>query len=317
VLSSVAVTLAAVEAGFRINDRHTPKEHTIGSFSEPGYFTADHELGYGPVPNVRRTARKMFGSQVIFDATYTIDSSGSRITVGNPDGPAWVFMGCSFTFGEGVNDDETLPWQVSVGLHDSAHVVNLGFHGYGAHQMLRQLETNRLHGVTRPVKHVIYQAINEHVRRSAGRAWWDLQGPSYRISGDTVVYGGPFRSQRHVKFLGAILRSKTVSYFANRFYFNSGFSDRDLDLYTRIVERSARIAKTNLGADFTILYWDDDTPEAKRALAGLRKTGLPIILVSSIIPRAEWKGLLYPHDRHPRPRANVRLARGIVSLLDH
>ena len=97
-------------------------------------------LGYGPRPGVRVVSRKTVGNQLIYDVDYTISDRRVRVTRGNPNGDTWLFMGCSLMFGEGVNDDETLPAYFSADLGYQANVVNLGFHGYGPHQMLRSLE---------------------------------------------------------------------------------------------------------------------------------------------------------------------------------
>jgi hypothetical protein len=47
-------------------------------------------------------------------------------------------FGCSFTFREGVEDREAMPYLV--GELSKYIVYNFGFHGYGAHQMLSALE---------------------------------------------------------------------------------------------------------------------------------------------------------------------------------
>ena len=54
-------------------------------------------------------SRKTVGNQLIYDVDYTISDRRVRVTRGNPNGDTWLFMGCSNMFGEGVNDDETLP----------------------------------------------------------------------------------------------------------------------------------------------------------------------------------------------------------------
>ena len=115
-----------------------------GTYTEGGYFGDDDELGYAPAPGRRVTSRKTMGKQLVYDVAYTFSGQGARVTKGDRNGDTWLFMGCSFTFGEGVNDDETLPAYFSAGLGHQANVVNLGFHGYGPHQMLRSLETDRL-----------------------------------------------------------------------------------------------------------------------------------------------------------------------------
>ena len=53
------------------------------------------------------------------------------------------FFGGSQTFGEGLNDDETIPAlvQKKTRVH---RVYNYAYRGYGPHQMLRMIETNAL-----------------------------------------------------------------------------------------------------------------------------------------------------------------------------
>jgi len=159
----------------------------------------DPELGYALNPGVRVSASRTMGDSALYRVTYTTTDDGVRRTRGNVHGDTWLFMGCSFTFGDGVEDDETLPSRFSEQLGWNANVVNLGVSGYGAHQVLRLLETGRLGGAAPPVKHVIYQAIKAHVARTAGRFRWGLDGPAYRISGDSVRYDGPLHGRTFVR----------------------------------------------------------------------------------------------------------------------
>jgi hypothetical protein len=225
-------------------------------------------------------------------------------------------MGCSYTFGEGLNDDQTLAARVSRELGYSANVVNLGIPGHGPHQVLRELETDRLPGVTRPVKHVIFETIYYHVRRTAGRARWDPNGPRYDLDGDSVIYRGPFRSRLAGGLISLSAKSALMRYFYDRVRFGPRFNDRELEVYGRIIERSARLAREKLGADFTIIYWDDSGAAAEKVLARLRKTGLPLILVSSIIPRKDWDQYLFAGDKHPNARANEVLGRYVANALN-
>src|SRR5580698_4589379 len=86
----------------------------------------------------------------IYHARYTIiaDSIGSyrfnhRIGFQNPSGrepeshptPEIVFLGCSFTFGQGVSDTETLPYRV--GAQRNVSTLNLSGIGYGIHQVYK------------------------------------------------------------------------------------------------------------------------------------------------------------------------------------
>ena len=172
-LAAASLALAGMEA------------HFAGMFSADGggeiaspveydvpYFRSHDVLGYGPRPGVTVRARKAGAAQVSFEATYSIDSLGLRISPPDlpPDAPCVLFFGGSFTFGDGVENHETMPW--IVGILSGYRPYNFGFHGYGPHQMIAALEaglvTERV-GDCR-VEAVVYQAMGGHPSRAAGTA---------------------------------------------------------------------------------------------------------------------------------------------------
>jgi hypothetical protein len=316
---SLAMGLSLLEMTFATLAKLKPGGlESSGTYVEGGYFVQGGDLGYGPAPGVRVTSKLTWNSPEgrvpSYDVVYTISDQGVRVTRGNPDGDTWLFTGCSMMFGEGVNDDETLPAYFSAALDHRANVVNLGFHGYGPHQMLRSLETDRtrplLHGV---VKQVVYEGIYDHPIRAAGKDAWDVFGPSYVLAGDGVAYAGPF----HGRFVGLVRRvlrkSDFVTFVLDRVIPHAKPSDEDIERYARILERSAQLAREKLGAGFTVIYWDADGESSARVLARLRKTDLSIMLVSDVIPRSEWAGLRIPGDVHPKPEVNRRLAAALAA----
>jgi hypothetical protein len=304
-LEGVFATLAVLDPN---------RSKVAGSYVAGGYFVNDEELGYAPRPGVRVTSRKTVGKQVIYDVAYTITKQGVRLTRGNPNGDTWLFMGCSFMFGEGVNDDETLPAAFSADLGYRANVVNLAFHGYGPHQALRSLEIDRprdlVHG---RVKQVIYEGIWTHAWRAAGRDVWDFYGPRYTLSGDSVVYSGRFHSRLAGLTLKVLTKSDLFRFVLDRTLFRQRLSDDDIELYARILERTARLARLRYGTGFTVLYWDQDNEQSRRVLARLQLTGLQLVRVSDLVPRAEWETLRLPGDGHPTPEANRRFAAALAA----
>jgi hypothetical protein len=141
-------------------------------------------LGYGPAPGKSVRAWKTVGHDVIYDVTYTIDDSGFRLTP-RPATPVGIertiaFLGGSYAFGEGLNDDETLPFYFARTQDFRHSVLNLGFSGYGPHQMLRILELGLLDdSITGSLDAAIFVAKANHVYRAAGQSWWDPFGPKY------------------------------------------------------------------------------------------------------------------------------------------
>ena len=77
-------------------------------------------LGYAAFPDRQVRAWKTVGEERVYDAVYGISPEGIRVTPGDsarPDeGQTFVFFGGSYAFGEGLNDDETLPFYFASAL---------------------------------------------------------------------------------------------------------------------------------------------------------------------------------------------------------
>ena len=79
------------------------------------------------------------GGETLYAVVYSVDKRGLRVepplAPGHGD-RCVLFFGCSYTFGEGVNDAETLPYRTGVLAEGRLRMINFGLHGYGPHQML-------------------------------------------------------------------------------------------------------------------------------------------------------------------------------------
>ncbi len=83
--------------------------------SPRGFIVPWAPLGWQPghAGQFRVTRIDPKSGATIYDATYSIDRDHLRQTRSCASGPTVGFFGCSFTFGEGLNDADTLPQQVS------------------------------------------------------------------------------------------------------------------------------------------------------------------------------------------------------------
>ena len=313
----LALSLASLEAALGISTWLKPGAVEVRkTTSGVRYYVMGGPLGYGPRPSVHVLSRKTVGNQLLYDVGYTISDRRVRVTRGNPDGDTWLFMGCSVMFGEGVNDDETLPAFFSGDLGYQANVVNLGFHGYGPHQMLRSLELD----LPRPFVHgavlqVVYEGVWSHARRAAGRVMWDPYGPSYALSEDGVVYAGPFHGRLAGFLIEVLAKSQVFRFVLNSTLYRVRVSGEDVERYVRILERSAQLSRERYGADFLVVFWDESEGPGQQIMQRLRKTSLRILPLSDVIPRSEWHALTYPGDGHPRPEFNRRLAAALAHRL--
>lgn len=103
---------------------------------------------------------------------YTFEPGGRRATGVAPvrDRPAAVLVGCSYTQGWAVTDDETFAWRLQDRFPALA-VVNLGTAGYGTHQSLLALERFLAAGGHRTAL-VVYGFIENHELRNVAPALW-------------------------------------------------------------------------------------------------------------------------------------------------
>ena len=306
------------------------RPHYTKGYSKPLRMNGG-PLGYGPIPDNAVRAWKTVGSEMVYDVVYSITPAGIRFTPGGQIDPkhiqTFVFFGGSRTFGEGLNDDQTLPYFFGRELGFENNVVNLGFSGYGPHQMLRALELGIFdHQLRKPIGAAIYSAISGHVERTAGNRWWDPVGPKYVLDPANLVrYSGPFMTvprdweqlfYRGIQVIEIARRSLLIDHVAIAVL---GARDDNLDqkirTYIGIVKRISQILRTKFDAELYILFWDKHTQVSELVLKELRATGIRTVLVSDYIPVNDRESFAIPNDGHPNAAANELLAGGLANLI--
>ena len=219
-----------------------------------GLQRRDDELGYRPFENRKCVHTRKIGDETIFKVLYTINSQGLRISP--PHRPtadrSILFFGGSFTFGVGVADEETLPYQMGIESDGKYRIYNFGFKGYGPHQMLVALENGLVESIIKaPPRYVVYQALPGHIQRVTGETYWDKHGPAYNISDDgNIIYTGHFDDRPKNRLALAIRQELKKSFVfkknaAKIRYFPAVFGKEYPPLYwgdrpSEIFNRSAR-----------------------------------------------------------------------------
>jgi len=140
ILLRVAIAFAILEGGLRLSSRGGPwKVPGHDKQIEGGAWTVPDELlGYRYGPGTF-TIRSGTGPAI----RYTHTPAGRRVSrppgTPRPKGRAIWFLGCSYTYGWGVKDDEAFPWLIQQAWPDR-EVKNFGVNGYGTVHSLLQLE---------------------------------------------------------------------------------------------------------------------------------------------------------------------------------
>jgi hypothetical protein len=126
----------------------------------PDIATPDERYGYVLRPNARDRGRA-----ADFDVMYTVDADGHRVTPAPAQPRATVvFVGDSFTFGTGVEDQQTFPWLLGADYWPDVKVVNAGVGGWGMTQGYLAIED--LLGQALPPSAIVYQMIPDDIYRS-------------------------------------------------------------------------------------------------------------------------------------------------------
>lgn len=126
----------------------------------PDIAVPDERYGYRLRPNARDHQR-----EPDYDVMYTVDASGHRVTP-TPDQPRTTvaFVGDSFTFGDGVEDNQTYSWLLGAEHWRDVKVINAGVSGWGVTQAY--LAIGDLLD-TKPAPSVfVYQMIPDDIFRS-------------------------------------------------------------------------------------------------------------------------------------------------------
>jgi hypothetical protein len=318
----VAALFAAAEAYLSLNEPSPP------TYSDR-YFKGD-VLGWVPIKGVRAHSTRSKAGVPLYDVTYTIDQNGLRIappvSKEQPVG-CILFFGDSFTFGEGLQDNETMPYQVGLQSQGRYRTFNFGFHGYGPHQMLAAIETGFVHRVVDCTpRYAVYLALPDHVARAAGKVNYGNHAPRYQFDPDgTVRLVGNFEREKQTSsgVRGALRRqfAKSAIYrlIANR---EQRVSDDDVRLTLAIVRRSRDL----LAADypdikFNMILWEvgeADHPVYQEMLDGFRKLDIPTHPVWEILPGFTLgfsKYSLGSYDWHPNALADRLLANYVLTKI--
>ena len=172
-LAILAVAGSFVPCGNRSLTRHLAlkawflKEKFIAS-TDIGILKDAPVYGWRLIPNSKGRHYSPFG----FDVTYTVDEQGNRITPGSYALPKVLFLGCSFTMGHGVEDNEPYVWKLAE-KWTRHKFINGAVMAWGTTQASKKLDETL--AKFNDVELVIYTAIGHHERRNyPDSAWLDL-----------------------------------------------------------------------------------------------------------------------------------------------
>jgi hypothetical protein len=346
----VVYNVAFVFLALAITELHFEFNKIDGRAAYPHLMQSQDSLGYVGRPGIFRAVKTYgFGTVVIYDVHYSMPN-GLRMATEcmKQNGPTVMFFGDSFTFGEGVNDEDTLPNAFSIVSGMCA--LNFGLSGYGPHHMLRLLELDVPKKITlSSPRLMVYIVTGSHIARAAGHATWDRTGPMYEIQNGRAQYVGSF-SEHNLTSDPPAIRSSIIekllrhsyiwrTYAGHRDYHRPAPDDhdtltRDRARFLEIIKTADVFARQNYQSRLVVMLWDVGTWDGltKQNVtwieAKLLENNIPTLRLSSAIGEAHtmketdfrtWimKNWIIRKDGHPNPRAYREAAKILSSWLMH
>jgi hypothetical protein len=271
------------------------------------------EYGFLNQPNsdLREEIRDF--DHVVFDQTYHIDEFGRRLT-GKPISSKHfiALFGCSFTFGVGLKDEQTLSADLAKDLKTQTY--NYGIPGGALNQALYRFKTENIRKQI-PQKNgiFIYLPIESHISRVTGSypsVVWMKTTPYYVRKNGHMEYDGtigsahPYLSWFYEK-VGKILDDGSGSRQFPK-YFQS-----DYNYFCDLTEDFGKeVIKQFPGSKFIVV----NHPIAsipKEAVACLEKRNIQVVNLP--FEKGELPRLA---DNHPAAGANEKIANALKPILE-
>jgi hypothetical protein len=285
------------------------------------FWVPDPVRGYFGRPNTLVSVTRSSGGKTVFHARYFLDEIGARTTpAAKADSISSmprtvVFLGDSFAFGEGVDDDDSAPAFLQTLSGGARRCANLGFIGFGPHQALASLEEGlERRAADGPADGVFFAAFDP--QRAVGLSPWDTQGPRYTLSPEgEPVRTGPFDAHRGTKMLGMLNKSSL---------FRSVVTPRlrsrwQEELYVSLVKRCSELFRARHGGRFLAFVWGGkDDPSYVRTMRRLEELGVEVLSMAEVFPKSgglPGQEMSMPGDGHPSSRAHEAIAGALWARL--
>jgi len=298
-----------------ISQSHKEVEIKDVSGNQP-FVISDRNLGHLPSPSTVFKHSEYYTDGTQNSVNYSINENSLRRSIPEDRNDRYInsvlFFGCSYTFGEMVEDNETLPWQFAELDDYRRNVYNFGFEGWGPHHMLASLQDDRVEKIVSEEPNlIVFQGIFDHLNRVTNDHAWTVNGPKYVLKGEDLVRSGNFIINS--KLLRQLNKSAIYSLIMNSKYVQPSFKEK-ARLFTEIIETSRAIFLSKYdSARFIVVMWPDSTysdAEYKLVLDLLMSKGIEVVEVTNILTDIKNSPELYSvkNNGHPNPLAFNKIA---------
>ncbi len=284
----------------------------------------DPVLGWRLIPNTK--GRHRFRGN--FDVFYNIDEKGRKAIPQNRGAKRKVyFFGDSFTFGQGVTNEDTALNLLAARIGDQFNVLNYGVMGYGLAQMLARLRFNL--AAIEPGDLIVFSPLSSDIRRNLIHKGHlcKLILRKGRFSGELVQSVPVFRNGRwdiiQIREECGLLESLLLASYTMpmgilyRWYRDMKFGDTILDHADQILTEAARLVQQRGGHFLLVFFVTPAECERQSFTVDVHRLKMPFVSLMPFCPEdpETLKSLRFPNDPHWSPEGNRWAARALEQVL--
>jgi hypothetical protein len=267
-------------------------------------------------PQTFRHLRKR-GAQIIYDYVYTLQKDTAfrvlpAVTAPSPESHM-ILLGCSFTWGQGVKDEETLHYQLHKRFPHT-QIINWGIKGSGPNTTLKILDEIDVQDTPLPENgYTFYFLMSDHVGRVTGDLFHMIDmfdDPYFELTsqGD-VVYRGSFQEGRPL--LTSLLRWASRTEWIRKWNVNypSVESQSSKAQFCGVLKALHQKVKEKFPTTqfYFVMYPNEYLTQGYRDDC-LKPHQLPYVDAFHLIDGQPREDYFIPQDGHPNGKMNVLLA---------
>ena len=239
--------------------------------------------------------------EVIYDVIYSTYDDDFRQTKGDMNSKdVYIFLGCSFVFGDGLNDDETLPYFFSKLYNFEKNIINCGVQSVSTNSVLNiinnELFLPLINNKNSKIKHCFYSLIDDHIYRNFRYEGFCLDGYVYK---DNKWYIPTAIGKMKCFFAKSYIFRKVFVPIIDE-YFKKYYEDYMI----KSLEEMNEIVEKKYNSKLTIIVW----PEFDESFIDeLKGTNLDLIFLPDYF-NFEEEDYKIKYDGHPTAKANEEIA---------
>lgn len=301
------------------------QQEVLDVIYEPNYFFTDSDGITKALPNGRyhSVCKRIADGQTIYDTIYSIDQFSRRITpIGSRENVKkfLLFFGGSFTFGEGLRDNETIPFFIGESAKNYM-TYNYGFQGHSPAEMLIKLQTKVLpEEIPEKDGILIYTYIDSHILRVIGSmrvaGTWGRNRPYFYLADNgNLRRNGDFATGRPrlTAVYQFLIQSKILQLI--NLDIPLWITDKHLHLCARVIEEAAQLYHKQFPSSNSYVLIYPGSIYGNRLKRFLINKEIGFLDYTNLFDHRDPEYVLAPEDIHPNANATQAIARKVVQDL--